>query len=770
MRSDSRLARTLRGLVLACLLGSAVLAAATCAAAVAQPAAHVTGPAPKARHRAAGPNAVSLSRSATVPFYACPRGACEAVLDPRPARRSGRFALPGGHLLEGGGELGGYDPQDLQSAYQIPSAGGEGQTVALVDAFGYPSAEADLAKYRSRYGLPACTKASGCFRKVNEAGEEAHYPAANPGWEAEAALDLDMVSAACPSCHLILVEGSTELPADLGASVNTAAKLGATEISNSYGYPEDYAEWCGGSDCLEYAADYNHPGIEIVASAGDTGYDNHFDLLEAPDFPATSPNVIAVGGTSLHKAGNGRGWTEAVWNEPAREIGTGGGCSLVEAKPKWQTDTGCTRRTDNDISADAACETPVSMYATPLGGWEDLCGTSASSPLVAGILAHASEALRAQGADAFYLDPAALFDVTSGVNGSCPPAADEYLCTAGVGYDGPTGLGTPDGLPAVSRPSVSAISPAIGRAGGGTNVKISGSGFTAASAVTFGATSASAFTVNSASSITATAPPGSGTVDVTVTTSAGTSETLPADRFTDLAGPEFGRCLKVAAGTGQYAGGTCTTNGTKNSYEWFPAFGGANPIAKRRFTIADKAPTVPKLETTTKQLILCTGESATGEYTGARTVAGVVVTFSGCHLGSSGSCQSASQSEGHVATFALGGELGVTLTSGEGPSRNKIGLDLAPSGGELLASLTCGTTPVAIRGSVIGEVTRNVMTSAGAMHFIQAKGVQRVTHFEGAAEDVLQAQLGEGTSFAGAGLALTALLDSEEKIEISSVE
>jgi DNA-binding beta-propeller fold protein YncE len=413
-------------------------------------------PAPGLQRRRSG-SAISLTPSTAKPRWACPQRACEAIIDPRPVRASHGYALPnGGPQLEGSGELGGYSPQDLRSAYKIPTAVGSTQTIALVDAYGYSTAEADLAKYRERYGLEPCTKGNGCFRKVNEKGEEANYPPNNEEWSLESALDLDMASAACAKCHLLLVEATTENPADTAESVNTAAKLGATEISNSYGYPEGYEPYCGKTGCAEFSNDYKHTGVFVTASAGDSGYNNHFFGLASPDFPATSPNVVAVGGTSLHKAANARGWSEQVWNEPAGKIGTGGGCSKFESKPAWQTDKGCAKRMDNDVAAVAAVETPVSVYSSLIaGGWEDFGGTSASSPLMAGIAAHASAHTRSLGADAFYEAPGSLFDVTTGSNGTCtPPSEDAYFCNAEVGYDGPTGLGTPNGVPAGPPPSV----------------------------------------------------------------------------------------------------------------------------------------------------------------------------------------------------------------------------------------------------------------------------------------------------------------------------
>jgi hypothetical protein len=392
----------------------------------------------------------SLTPSTTEPYTPCPPGSghveCNLIIDPNPVHTASGYALPsGGPLLEGGGEKGGFDPKDLQSAYKIPTSGGSGQTVAVVDAYGDSTAESDLAKYREKYGLTSCKKETGCFKKVNEKGEEANYPAAGPElWGAETALDIEMVSAACPECHILLIEASGEYPAETATSVEEAAKLGATEISNSYGYPEDDETVCPSKKgCSEYLAAYDHAGIPVTASAGDSGYN---DGVGAPNWPATSPNVIAVGGTEIKKAENARGWSETVWAD------SGGGCSLYESKPAWQHDPGCTKRTDNDVAAVAA---GVSIYSTPyVGGWGNVGGTSVAAPLVAGIEAHASSTVKKEGAEAFYRHT--LFDVTSGANGDCHHT---YLCEAEEGYDGPTGWGTPDG-PLELTPKTAAVTDA----------------------------------------------------------------------------------------------------------------------------------------------------------------------------------------------------------------------------------------------------------------------------------------------------------------------
>ncbi len=496
----------------------------------------------------------SIARfSRVASHWACPEGACTAIVAATPVLVHGAYEIPGTSVpLAGHGERGGLDPADLTSAYRIPTGGGASQTVALIDAYGYEYAEADLAKYRERYGLPPCTTANGCFRKVNERGEEGNYPPGEPEWDGEAALDEDMVSAACPECHILLVEGSTERPADLARSAATAAALGATEISNSYGYPELIEEICGASQCKQFNSDYKHAGVMDFAAAGDSGFeDSDFgpesEVPLTTNFPASSPNVVSVGGTELHKAAHTqRGWTEKVWNEGF--AATGGGCSH-EPKPEWQTDSGCAGRTDNDVAADASLESGVSVFLN--GVWYVYGGTSVASPLVAGIEAHATSFARSLGAEAFYEDPSSLFDVTEGdsfnefivierteefveyevVEGKCPLAG--YLCYGELGYDGPTGLGTPDGAVQAVAPIVTGVSPDEGPAKGGTKIAVTGADFTGATEVKFGGTKARRFKVLSPTSISAVSPGGpAGAVNVTVATPGGTSSVSVKSTYT----------------------------------------------------------------------------------------------------------------------------------------------------------------------------------------------------------------------------------------------
>jgi hypothetical protein len=314
----------------------------------------------------------------------------------------------------------GYGPSDLRSAYRLPSSGGGGRVVAIVDAHDDPTAESDLATYRSTYGLPPCTTANGCFKKINQFGQASNYPTADSGWAGEISLDLDVVSAVCPDCKILLVEANTASVNDLGTAVNAAAGLGAAAISNSYGSGEYSSEITASQ---QY---YNHPGILVTASSGDEGY--------GAEFPASSQFVVAVGGTTLARSSSTRGWAEGAWADG------GSGCSKYVPKPSWQKDTGCSNRTVADVSAVADPNTGLAVYFSGGGGWLIVGGTSAAAPLVAG--AHTLLNLSGHDGSYPYQHASSYYDTTMGKNGTCSPS---YLCTAGSGYDGPTGLGTPNG-------------------------------------------------------------------------------------------------------------------------------------------------------------------------------------------------------------------------------------------------------------------------------------------------------------------------------------
>ncbi|MEU9080460.1 putative Ig domain-containing protein [Kitasatospora sp. NPDC048538] len=344
----------------------------------------------------------------------------------------------------------GYGPTDLAAAYNLPTSAGSGATVAIVDAQDDPNAESDLAAYRSQYGLPACTTANGCFRKVDQRGGTS-YPTADSGWAGEISLDVDMVSAVCPNCHILLVESDDASMDNLGAAVNTAVSMGAKYVSNSYGGSED------STDPSSDSSYFNHPGVAITVSSGDSGY--------GVEYPAASQYVTAVGGTSLNRASTSRGWSEKVWGSTSGGNGAGSGCSAYDPKPSWQKDTGCGKRTVADVSAVADPATGVAVYQTYGGsGWNVYGGTSASSPIIAAVYALAgTPAAGTTPASYPYAHTASLYDVTSGANGSCSPS---YLCTAGSGYDGPTGLGTPNGTAAFTN----------GGSGGGNTVTVTNPG------------------------------------------------------------------------------------------------------------------------------------------------------------------------------------------------------------------------------------------------------------------------------------------------------
>ncbi len=325
----------------------------------------------------------------------------------------------------------GYGPSDLQGAYALPSAtAGAGQTIAIVDAYDDPSAESDLGVYRAQFGLPPCTTANGCFRKVDQNGG-ASYPRSDRGWALEISLDVDMASAVCPNCRILLVEAASSSLANLTTAVDTAYRLGANVISNSYGGAEFSGE-------TSYETHFNHPGVAITVSSGDGGY--------GVEYPAASRYVTAVGGTTLSRAAvtasNPRGWTETAWS------GAGSGCSAYVTKPSWQLDAGCANRTVADVSADADPNTGVAVYDSfkyqGSAGWFVVGGTSVSAPVIGSVYALAGNAASTTYGSYPYGNTNALFDVVAGSNGTCSSSA-AYLCTAGPGYDGPTGLGTPDG-------------------------------------------------------------------------------------------------------------------------------------------------------------------------------------------------------------------------------------------------------------------------------------------------------------------------------------
>jgi hypothetical protein len=338
----------------------------------------------------------------------------------------------------------GFSPTDLQAAYDIPASISGHPTIALIDAYGDTALESDLATYRAAFNLPECSIANGCLKIVNTDGNPSPLPGAPPGdddWTVETSLDVDMASAACPSCNLVVIQAQDDQGNGLELAQATAASLGASVISNSWGGPEKQGV------SLDGVEPYFDQPVAVFVAAGDDGYD---DGGRGPDYPGTSSHTIAVGGTHLERASNARGWTETAWSSG------GSACSLSIAKPSYQTSTNCAFKATTDIAAVGDPQTGMASFNSNDGGWTVVAAIFAAT----GNGGQTSGAFIAQNADK-------LNDVTSGNNGDC----GNVLCTAGKGWDGPTGYGTPDAklfMTASATPDGSGDDP-YGQISGGCN-------------------------------------------------------------------------------------------------------------------------------------------------------------------------------------------------------------------------------------------------------------------------------------------------------------
>ncbi len=338
----------------------------------------------------------------------------------------------------------GYGPSVFHVAYSLPTAANGAQTVAIVDAYDDPNAKADLDTYDAYYGLPffpscSATLTTACFSKVDQSGGSS-YPSPNSGWALEISLDVQIAHAVCQDCKILLVEANSNLVSALARAENTAAKLGGQAISNSYG---TYSEFSRES---HYAGSYDHTGVAITVSSGDSGF--------GTNFPSSLNTVIAVGGTSLRTVIMKHGKTKTTSYAETAWPGSGSGCSVFNTAQSWQlalpnwSATQCgSARAVADVAADADPATGAAVYDSyPYSGqtgWWQVGGTSLSSPLIAAVYALAGNTAGfAYPALLSYANAGSLHDVTSGSNGSC----GTIMCQAGSGYDGPTGLGTPNGL------------------------------------------------------------------------------------------------------------------------------------------------------------------------------------------------------------------------------------------------------------------------------------------------------------------------------------
>ncbi|HET9850290.1 MAG TPA: dockerin type I domain-containing protein [Candidatus Saccharimonadales bacterium] len=338
--------------------------------------------------------------------------------------------------------VGGYGPAEIHTAYNLPCTPGGGiqticsqpasfgpETIVIVDYGSYGGSgtiESNLAAFDQYYGLPDCTVANGCLSIVNQDDQTSPLPAASDtNWALEMNLDVQAVHMTCQTCKIVLMEGD-----DLGYAINTAAGMGVTAVTNSWGI--------SGSMTSEDAY-VEHPGVAILAATGDSGSNE-----AAGNWPADNPYVVAVAGTSLQINSDDTWASEQVWS------GSGGGCAGYYRPPSWQTSlsnwntAGCgTSRAVGDVSADADPSTGMAVYN---GGWEQVGGTSLASPLVAAIWALAGGVpSNTYGPQALYANYGSSLwhDITSG--NDCTASVTTH-CTAEAGFDTPSGLGSPNGI------------------------------------------------------------------------------------------------------------------------------------------------------------------------------------------------------------------------------------------------------------------------------------------------------------------------------------
>ena len=499
------------------------------------------------------------------------------------AQNVGPNAIPSGS---------GYGPAQFQAAYNLTAAsaaGGSGTTVAVVDAYNDPTAASDLATYRSAAGLPALT--AGQFTVYNQNGQTSPLPATAPAsddWTLEEALDVDMVSAICPLCKIDLVEATNDTGNGLFVAEQTAATtLGARYISNSWGGRET------SSDTAMDSQYFGVSGVVYTASAGDSAYSG------GVIYPATSPHVVGVGGTTLNTASNSRGWTESVWKTSSTE-GTGSGCSAVEPRPSWQSSislitAACSHRVDNDVAADADPNTGAAVYDTTNGngGWNEVGGTSESSPMIAAVFALAGNNGNGgnNAADSIYTHTGSLFEVTASNNGTCtPPTQDAVLCTAtGAAntYNGPTGWGTPDGLTAFQSTSATGNTVTVTNPGNQTStvgtavsLQVTATDSASGQTLTYSATGLPAgLSINASTGLISGTPTTSGSNSVTVTAKDTTGATGSAS-FTWTINPSGSGCTaqqllgNPGFETGSISPWTSTSGVLANTSEGVPAQAG----------------------------------------------------------------------------------------------------------------------------------------------------------------------------------------------------
>jgi hypothetical protein len=547
------------GAVSACLLGLSTVALTSASAGTTPPVSTPAAAAPDSLATDALSPATARALSVPAGTEACPEPTsllqmqCQVLIDHKRPAGDTTLLRPGTSAVKAQAITTALGPTDLQDAYGLegstgPSAtDGKGETVAIVDAFGDSHIGSDLATYRANWGLPACdtTTLAGCLSVFNEEGQTSPLPANPPttsinlSWEDETALDVEMVSAICPNCHIDLFQASSDNISDLGLADDSAAKV-SKFVSNS---------WSGGDFPGENAYDneyFNHPGVAMVFASGDYGF--------GATWPSSDGLVTSVGGTYLQNASDGTDYTESVWNQQDSPYGTAAGCSSGEGKPSWQTDSGCANRTQNDVSAVADAPAGIDEYSSstdcnytgafgpPGEGEENDCateGTSVATPIITALYALANPSGPATGtypvsylyqsghtADLNQIGNNLVGNDLTGTDGTCE-SSRAYLCNARAslanGYNGPTGLGSPKGIGAFADSAttdiVSIDNPGNYDLTAGTRVTLPAIGVSdsESSTLTYSAAGLpSTMSINSATGVISGTMP-SGTVNDTVT-------------------------------------------------------------------------------------------------------------------------------------------------------------------------------------------------------------------------------------------------------------